>query len=224
MQAIILAGGLGTRLRSVVSDVPKPMAMINDKPFLYYLLNTLNNQGFNKVILAVGYKKEVIEDYFKNQFKNIKIVYSVEDQPLGTGGAIKKALDYVDESYAYIFNGDTFFDIDFSKFKTSKDIAIACKYLENFDRYGKVEITDGIITSFYEKQSNQSGYINGGVYCIKKDIFKNYNFSEKFSFEKDFLEPYITKLSIEAYCSNSYFIDIGIPEDYYKAQEDFKNE
>ena len=223
MQAIILAGGFGTRLQSVVSDVPKPMAPINGKPFLEYMLDELNNYGFNKVVLGVGYKKESIIEYFHNKYKNIELVYSIEDEPLGTGGCIKKALDYIDDDYAFILNGDTMFKIDFLNMAKMNSLSIACKKMYKFDRYGEVIINkDGIITSFNEKKYREEGYINGGIYYLPKNIFKKYNLDKKFSMEKDFFEKYINELNIKAFLSEDYFIDIGIPEDYNKAQTDFR--
>lgn len=222
MQAIILAGGFGTRLQSVVSDVPKPMAPINDKPFLEYILDELNNQEFDKVVIAVGYKKECIMDYFGNKFKNISIEYSIENQPLGTGGCVKQALSLIDDEFAFILNGDTMFKIDFARMATKNKISIACKKMFNFDRYGEVKFDSGIISSFEEKKHVDSGYINGGIYYLQKNIFNGYNLPNKFSIEKDFFEKYISSLNIFAFLSDDYFIDIGIPEDYEKAQFDFK--
>lgn len=222
MEAIILAGGFGTRLRTVVQDVPKPMAPVCGKPFLEYILKYLKKNGVKRAILAVGYLHEVIEEYFKDSFDGIELVYSLEDYPLGTGGCIKKALSLAKEDDIYIINGDTFFDVDLKKMEG--DIQIACKYLENFSRYGKILINEeGIIESFEEKKENQTGYINGGIYKFKKSIFDGYDLEEKFSLEIDFFQKYMNKLNIKAYLSNDYFIDIGIPEDYLKANEDFKN-
>lgn len=225
MQAIVLAGGFGTRLQSVVKDVPKPMAPITeDKPFLLYLLRQLKKNKFTKVVLAVGYLHEVIEDYFHNEFEGMEIVYSLEDTPLGTGGCIKQALQYIDDDYVYIFNGDTYFDVDISKMKTDKDAMIACKYLEDFSRYGKVSIDDGRIVGFLEKKEHETGYINGGIYLFKKNIFDKFNLPTRFSLEKDVFEAKINDLYIEAYKSSDYFMDIGIPSDYFQFIEDFKDE
>ncbi len=221
MQAIILAGGFGTRLQSVVSDVPKPMAPINGKPFLEYLLDELYCQGFNKVVLAVGYKKEIIKNHFGNNYKNIEIVYSVEDEPLGTGGCVKKAMELIDDDYVFVLNGDTMFKIDFNKMTRTNSLSIACKKMSKFERYGNVIIDDSIIKSFEEKKYVDEGYINGGIYYLPKDFFKKYTLPMKFSMEKDVFEKYVDELEINAYISNDYFIDIGIPEDYNKAQEDF---
>lgn len=223
MQAIILAGGFGTRLRSVVEDRPKPMADVNNKPFLNYLLDKLDSEGFNKVVLAVGYMSDYIINYYHNKYKNLNIEYSLEDEPLGTGGCIKKALEYIDEEYAYVLNGDTYFDIDLRDIAADSSITIACKYMENFSRYGKVEInSNNVITSFNEKQENQTGYINGGIYLFKKDVFNSFNLPAKFSLETDFFNKYLNSLDIKAFKSSDYFMDIGIPEDYFKFCSDMK--
>lgn len=223
MQAIILAGGFGTRLRKVVSDRPKPMADINGEPFLSYILDKLVLEGFNKVVLAVGYMHEYIQDYYKNKYKSLDILYSVEEEPLGTGGCIKESLKLIDEDYCYVLNGDTYFDIDLRDIKKDSDVTIACKYFENFSRYGKVSIDENNkILQFNEKMPNQTGYINGGIYLFKKDIFDKFDLADKFSLEADFFTKYIDKLDIKAFKSNEYFMDIGIPEDYFKFIEDIK--
>lgn len=218
MEAIILAGGFGTRLQSVVSDVPKPMAPINGKPFLEYILLYLKKYGINKVVLAVSYKKDIIKNYFKDSFSGIKIIYSEENEPLGTGGAIKQALENIERSNVYVLNGDTFFDFNISNMsiKNSK-IQIALKKMYNFDRYGSIDIDAlGIIKEFHEKQYTASGYINTGTYLINKDLFKDFNLNINFSFES-FLEKNANFLNIETIIDDEYFIDIGIPSDYYLA-------
>ena len=227
-EAIILAGGLGTRLRSVVKDVPKPMADINGKPFLEYLLDFLNFYKFEKIVLAVGYKREIIQDYFKNKFKNIEIDYSIEEKLLGTGGAITKALKKTKSNNVFIFNGDTFLEIDVNDFlrfhlEKNADISIALKHMKNFDRYGSINIDkDFRITSFEEKSFKKEGYINGGVYIVSRDFLENLNLDKKFSFEKDVLEKFYKEKRFFGYPSEGYFIDIGIPKDYLKAQKDLK--
>ncbi len=222
MEAVIIAGGKGTRLQGVVSDVPKPMAPINNTPFLEILLNKLQKENIHKVILAVGYKNEIIKQYFGNKYKDIEILYSVEKEPLGTGGALKKASKLVSGNSFLAINGDTFFDIELKHLchfhnKNNSDITIALKYLENFDRYGNVEVEKNKVYKFNEKEYKKQGFINGGIYCISKNVFKNIN-TESFSFEKDIMEKLINKISIQAQTYKSYFIDIGIPEDYKKAQ------
>lgn len=225
MEAIILAGGFGTRLKHVVSDVPKPMAPIGDKPFLEYILEDLNKKGVIHVVLAVGYMKEKIEEYFKNQYKNIKISYSEENSPLGTGGAIKKAVSKCREEDIFVVNGDTFYDVDLEKMKkfhieNKSSLTIAVKEMENFDRYGSLIIENNKIVKFEEKKPMLKGKINGGIYLIKKNIFQGIE-QESFSFEKEILENERTEKY--AYENNGYFIDIGIPEDYYKLKNKMEN-
>ncbi|MCR6588485.1 D-glycero-D-manno-heptose 1-phosphate guanosyltransferase [Campylobacter insulaenigrae] len=214
MQAIVLAGGLGTRLQSVIKDLPKPMAPINGKPFLEYLLQYLQKQGIKEVILSVSYKYELIQEYFKDKFENINIIYNIEKELLGTGGAIKDALKFV-KNETFVLNGDTFFDIDLNKlFLNGSKICIALKQMRDFDRYGAIEIDkNNIIKSFKEKTYIKQGLINGGIYLISKDIFNNFNLDNKFSFE-EFLQENYKKLNINSVVFDDYFIDIGIPRDY----------
>ena len=222
MEAIILAGGFGTRLQSVVSDVPKPMAPINGKPFLEYILLYLKKYGINKVVLAVSYKKDIIKDYFKDYFYGINIIYSEENEPLGTGGAIKEALKNIDSHNVYVLNGDTYFDIDLRKMKLNKNkIQISLKLMHNFDRYGSVIIdNDGSILEFCEKEYKKVGLINGGIYLIRRDLFNDFNAKEVFLFE-DFIKNNVRKLNVSSVVFDDYFIDIGIPSDYKQACCDF---
>ncbi|ELE2129408.1 nucleotidyltransferase family protein [Campylobacter jejuni] len=215
MQVIILCGGLGTRLKSVIKDIPKPMAPINDKPFLEFIFEYLKKQGIKEIILAVSYKYEVIKEYFKDEFLGIKIKYSIEKEPLGTGGAIKEALKFI-KNEAYVLNGDTFFDIDLSKLKLDKSkICLALKQMNDFDRYGTVNVNEqGFVISFEEKIFKKQGLINGGIYLLTKDIFNDFALQEKFSFE-EFLQENYEKLKARACIFDDYFIDIGVPEDYY---------
>ena len=222
MQGVILAGGFGTRLQSIVNDVPKPMAQVNGIPFLEILLNKLNSQKFNKIVLAVGYKSEVIVAYFGNKYKNIELIYSYEVEPLGTGGAVRKAVESLTDDYVYIFNGDTYFDFKYSLMKTSKDGIIACKYLDDNSRYGSVVIEDNRIVEFKEKEDSSCGYINGGVYLLNKKTLMSKKNIEKFSLENDYFKEMIDDIWLEAITFDSYFIDIGIPSDYAKIQEDLK--
>lgn len=226
MEAIVLAGGLGTRLRSVVSDLPKPMAPINDRPFLEYILNYLKKNEITRVVLSVGYKWETIKEYFGNSFENIELVYSVEDEPLGTGGAIKKALTLCKEEKIFIINGDTFFDVNLQnlELKSNSKIILSLKSMKNFDRYGCVETnTEEFVTTFTEKGFREYGNINGGIYLMSKNIFDEFNLEEKFSFE-EFMQKNFKQLNISTKVFDNYFIDIGIPEDYEKAQIDLRSD
>jgi D-glycero-alpha-D-manno-heptose 1-phosphate guanylyltransferase len=230
MIVLILAGGIGSRLQSVINNVPKPMADINEKPFLYYLFNYLSKFSINEVILSVGYKKDIIIDYFGNRIDNLNITYSIEDEPLGTGGAIKNSFrlfSQKEDDSIVVINGDTFFDIDLNELLDkhmllNADITIAVKKMYNFERYGSVSIRENYITDFNEKQFTNEGYINGGVYIINKNLFNKYDEElNRFSFEQ-YIEKRVNQLKISAYLSEGYFIDIGIPEDYEKAKKNIK--
>jgi len=225
MEAIILAGGQGTRLLPVVSDVPKCMALVAGKPFLYYLLTDLETAGFQNVILSLGYKHEIIETWLENYKTKLKIITVVEDTPLGTGGAIKLALSHATKPSVYVFNGDSYLTLDYQElmqFHTKKKASatIALKQMFNFDRYGKVEIDGNArIICFGEKQYCESGYINGGVYLMNRNILEN--FPDKFSLERDFFEPEANEGKFFGFPAKGYFIDIGTPDDYLRAQDDF---
>ncbi len=214
-EAIILCGGLGTRLRSVISDVPKPMAPIKNKPFLAFVLEYLKKQNISRVVLAVSYKYEIIQEYFGNSYLGMQILYSIEKEPLGTGGAILEALNLINSDSCYVLNGDTFFDVNLDKLKLdNSDICVALKPMKNFDRYGSVDIdNNNYISAFNEKKFTSNGLINGGVYLIKKNIFNSFNLPNKFSFEEFFQENFLI-FNAKATVFDDYFIDIGIPQDY----------
>ena len=214
MEAIILAGGLGTRLRSAVSSLPKCMAPIGDAPFLSYILDWLQNHGVDHVILSVGYLREHIINWVSTQNYPFEIDYAVEETPLGTGGGIREALKYCRGKQVFVVNGDTFFPVDLRGFSFEAPVTVALKPMKDFDRYGAVEVSVGEITGFKEKGYCHEGLINGGVYAFN-DLDLS-GFPEKFSFEKEILEPLKYKTcGIVQYC---YFLDIGIPEDYERAQ------
>ncbi|MBR2221941.1 MAG: nucleotidyltransferase family protein [Campylobacter sp.] len=214
-EAIVLCGGLGTRLRSVISDVPKPMAPIKNKPFLAFVLEYLKKQNISRVVLAVSYKYEIIQEYFGNSYLGMQILYSIEKEPLGTGGAILEALNLINSDSCYVLNGDTFFDVNLDRLKLdNSDICVALKPMKNFDRYGSVDIdNNSYISAFNEKKFTSNGLINGGVYLIKKHIFNSFNLPNKFSFEEFFQENFLI-FNAKATVFDDYFIDIGIPQDY----------
>ncbi len=228
MECIVLAGGLGTRLSKVVNDRPKCMANVAGRPFLYHIFQYLKKEEIKHVILSVGYKFEIIEEWIKKTNWPFKISFAVEKTPLGTGGAIKYALDFTKDNDVIILNGDTFFDIKlrlfFNKHIFSQaELSIALKPMENFNRYGNVLLnSDNQIISFSEKKYCNRGQINGGIYLIKnKKLFTNY--PSKFSFEEDFLCKNYKSQKIYGVIYDEYFIDIGIPEDYQIANKYFTN-
>ena len=222
--AIVLAGGLGTRLKSVVQDIPKPMATVNGRPFLEFVLDYVLKYQVEKVILSIGYRGEVIQDHFGENYKGITLVYSVEEEPLGTGGAIFKAAQLCGDAPFFVLNGDTLFEANLDTlleaYNSQKaDMMLALKAMQNFDRYGVVEMDEtNRVQAFLEKEYRAKGLINGGVYVLRKSIFDIENYPERFSFEKDLLEKHVAQLQFYGLALDGYFIDIGIPEDYAKAQ------
>lgn len=227
-EAIILAGGLGTRLRSAVPDLPKCMAPVNGKPFLTYVINHLQTEGISHFIFSLGYKNEVITAFLEKDFPSLLYKICLEEEPLGTGGAVKKALTLAKDKCVLIANGDTLFKIDVELSAGIHSLSgahctLTLKPMRNFDRYGVVEIDEcSVIKSFKEKQFYESGLINGGVYALHKHKFLEENLPEKFSFEKDYLEKFYKIKRMFGVVQDVYFIDIGIPEDYARAQEELK--
>lgn len=228
IEAIVLVGGFGTRLQHIVNDVPKPMAPINGTPFLSYMLEKLIAWKIEHVVLSTGYLHEKIEEHYGNHYKNLTITYSHEKEPLGTGGAILFALAKTNTNNVLILNGDTLFDIDFFAFNTFFQekhtlLAVALRKVNDVSRYGAVLIDKTEkITDFIEKnRKEESGFINGGIYLLNKELFNQVKMPEKFSFEKDILEKLYTKIDIYGLAFDAYFIDIGTPEDYARAQNEF---
>ncbi len=225
-ECIILAGGLGTRLRNEVPGIPKVMAPVLRQPFLSYVFTWLKKNNIKRVILSLGYRAEVIIEWCDTNEKELDVIYSIETEPLGTGGGIIQALQHIQSEQFFVVNGDTLFDVELEsmgQFHKSKkaDLTIALKPMEQFDRYGLVKIDrDDKITGFEEKKYRENGLINGGVYLMNTTVLKTLNLPDKFSFEKDFLEVFFEKLNLYGFIQDRYFIDIGIPEDFRRAQEE----
>lgn len=226
MKAIILAGGLGTRLRERVADLPKPMAPIAGKPFLNYLLTRIASAGFEEAILSVGYRWEIIYAYFGDTFVNgnhrMPLRYSVEEEPLGTGGAVCLASKNLDKPFA-VFNGDTLLNFDLidlqRRYILSKSLlTIVLHKVADTSRYGAVQIQDETVIGLKEKGLSGPGYINAGIYIFPPDIFTRYQLHGKFSLENELIQAHCTDLKPHAYCVEGYFIDIGVPTDYDRAQ------
>jgi D-glycero-alpha-D-manno-heptose 1-phosphate guanylyltransferase len=223
VEVVILAGGKGTRLAEVVSDVAKPMAPVKGKPFLYYLFKWLKKYPVEKVILSTGYLSESIEDHFGRSFDGIPIEYVIEEKPLGTGGAIMFALPKTKGNNILIINGDTWFPIDLNKFYSFHTVnnhlfSIALKQMKNFSRYGRVECQADTILKFNEKKFCSEGLINGGIYLINKQYIDSKQIPAPFSLETEILEKEAGTSHIKGLVFDDVFIDIGIPEDYRRAQ------
>lgn len=230
MDAIILAGGLGTRLSSVVHDIPKCMAPVAGRPFLYYLLRYLSNYPISKVILSVGHLREHILAWVDSCHKEFPftIGFAIEETPLGTGGAIQLAMKQVESSEAIIINGDTFFDVDLNLLlhqhrASCTSLSIALKPMSDFDRFGNVILgEDSRVLKFQEKQYCESGLINGGIYIINREHPFFIGLPEKFSFERNVLESPNNLGLISGFSHERYFMDMGVPDDYARINDDFK--
>lgn len=226
-EAIILAGGMGTRLKSVVKEVPKPMAPINDRPFLEYLLDHLIKYGIQRVIFSVGFKSNIIADHFGEKYNNCTLAYVYEDEPLGTGGAIKEAMKSVNSDHVLVTNGDSLFITDIQGqfvFHQNReaDVTLGLKSMIDFDRYGTVIAdNDSRIHNFREKEAVSNGLINGGVYIFNVEAFTSIDFPKKFSVENNYFQTHTKECKFFGYQSDGYFLDIGIPADFAKAQEEF---
>jgi D-glycero-alpha-D-manno-heptose 1-phosphate guanylyltransferase len=228
-ECIILAGGLGTRLRSAVPDLPKCMAPVAGKPFLHYVIKHFLSQGIETFIFSLGYKHEVILDYLHKNLPAGQIKYYVEDEPMGTGGAIKFGCELAEQQNVLVANGDTLFRIDAGKLaafhlREKANCTVCLKPMQDFDRYGVVELNKetNTISNFREKQFYREGLINGGIYALDVNDFLGKDWPDKFSFEKDYLESLYSFIPIHAQVQDEYFIDIGIPQDYVRAQVDFE--
>jgi D-glycero-alpha-D-manno-heptose 1-phosphate guanylyltransferase len=228
--AIILAGGFGTRLKTVISDLPKPMAPVNGEPFLNYQLNYLKHFGVKQIVLSVGHMAEKIQEYYGPEYNGLKINYVVENTPLGTGGAIRLALELnSNNNEVLVLNGDSFFDVDLNRFydlhsRERSQFSLALRKVTDASRYGTIEKNqEHLIISFKEKKgAKERGIINGGIYILNRELYLANTPTANFSIEKDFFEKHLNDLAIKGFEFDGYFIDIGIPEDYTKAQYDLK--
>lgn len=221
---VILAGGLGTRLKSVSGEIPKPMVDVSGKPFLYRLMEYLETQDVKRIILSLSYKADyIIERVVKDNPVSCVVDFVVESEPLGTGGAIKYACQKVNTEKFIVLNGDTYCELDYKEFVKASlktDLLISGVEVNDVSRYGCLDIDENSnVYAIAEKGRTGVGIINSGIYVISRQSINNYP-SAKFSFESDFLTNFNGTFSV--FVSSAYFIDIGIPQDYYKACEKFK--
>ena len=232
MQAIVLAGGLGTRLRPRVDNVPKPMAPVAGRPFLAWLLDSLEAQGFRRVVLSVGYRRDIIMDAFGTRYRSLDVTYAVEEVPLGTGGALRQALSLVPaDDPVWVMNGDTFLHLSYrpmfdahAVFANMPDaITMALVEVEDSSRYGAVRVRDGRVSTFLADGVKARSLINAGTYLIHRDLFQDWRGPHKFSFERDFLAPGIAQLNVRPFVTKGWFLDIGTPADYDRAQTALPN-
>ena len=223
MEAIVLAGGFGTRLRSVISSVPKPMACVAGRPFLELLLVSLRVRGITRVILSVGYMSEIIILHFEKHPIGIDVAYEVESTPLGTGGAIAAALRHVIGDHVFVFNGDTYLDVDLravaAMWPGDRSPIVVARSVPDTERFGRLECASDRILHFVGGGQKGAGVVNAGCYLISRNIFAGANLPDRFSFEQDFLSR-CPSLSLRVFVSDGQFIDIGVPEEFRRAQRE----
>jgi D-glycero-alpha-D-manno-heptose 1-phosphate guanylyltransferase len=223
LQAVILAGGLGTRLRPVVGDTPKAMAPVAGRPFLEHVLADLAASGVRRAVLAVGYRREVISAHFGAEFRGVSLDYSEEEEPLGTGGAVRRALRLAAPGPCLVLNGDTWLDLDHvamvrAHVQAAAALTIAVRAVPDVARYGALEIHGGRVRAFREKAPSGPGFINAGVYVLGADLFEGVSLPAAFSLERDVFVPRVRELAPLAFEATGRFIDIGVPEDFERAQ------
>jgi len=228
MEAVILAGGLGTRLREAVPDLPKPMAPIRNRPFLEHQMDYWIGQGVSRFILSVGYKHELIESHFGNAYRHYPIAYARESTPLGTGGGLLLGLKQARDDLVLVLNGDTFFEVELQAMRerhalTQADVTVALRRIANNDRYGEVVLdAQGFVDTFSTAAKGGEGIINGGVYLVHPTMLLGlgYAVGEKLGLEQA-LFPGLLKNGkrVAGWVTDARFIDIGVPEDYYRAAD-----
>ncbi len=222
MEAIVLAGGFGTRLREVVPNLPKCMAPVAGRPFLEILFASLARKGFRRVVLSLGYMAEKVVTHFGDHFSGIELVYEIEPTPLGTGGALRQTMLRCNADHVFVFNGDTFLDlevqdveVDWQKHRTP---IIVAREVRDTGRYGRLDTDRGRVLGFSEKGVTGSGLINAGCYLFPTGILDDFPLGEPFSLEADFLAKAVDRQRFDLFVSIGHFIDIGVPEDYARAQ------
>lgn len=222
MKAVVLAGGLGTRLRGRIVDIPKPMASVAGRPFLEYVLDRLVMANIESITLSVGYRADVIQTHFGSTYQGVPIHYAFEAEPLGTGGALAHATSCMGSEPVLALNGDTLLRIDLQALLTwyaqrPEALAMVLRQVPDAGRYGAVQLEGGRVTGFAERGIATPGLINGGVYIFSPTLFGTLGLSGRFSFEVDVLQAHCQHLRPRAYLSDAYFIDIGVPEDLDRA-------
>lgn len=227
MKAIVLCGGLGTRLGALTRNTPKPLIDVAGRPFLSYVLDKLCIPEVQGFVLATGFHAERVSDVIKTNWQGRPVQYSVELMPLGTGGAIRLAMENFDLDQALVVNGDTLFDCDLSSLVNGFDAStwatrMALRHVEDCERYGRVQLSDDSrVTVFGEKGCSGPGLINSGVYVQRRAPLVSYG-SGPFSFEIDYLAKLDPTWPIQGVVETGYFIDMGIPEDLTRARLDLK--
>lgn len=221
--AVVLAGGLGTRLREAVPDLPKPMAPVAGRPFLALVLDHLAAQGVRHAVLAVGYRHEAIRAHFGDRHGPVRLDYAVEHRPLGTGGAIRLATRLAETDPVLVVNGDTLFDLELAPLlarhrAAGRPLTVALRGTNDTARYGAVAVAGGRVVGFAEKGRHGPGLINAGMYVMAADFVERFGLPPAFSFEHDLLMRRLEEIGPAAHEAAGYFVDIGVPESYRRAR------
>lgn len=224
MEAIVLAGGLGTRLREVVPDLPKAMAPVAGRPFLEILLADLARKGFGRVVLSLGFMAEKIQSYFGEEYAGMAIGYVIEQVPLGTGGAVRLAMTACAADHVFVFNGDTYLDLEVESveqhWKKYRCPLIVGREVPDTARYGRLMTTAGRVNGFSEKGVAGPGLINAGCYVLNQGQLNGFPLNSAFSLETDYLSKVVKDQPLDLFVTSGHFIDIGVPEDYERAQSE----
>lgn len=225
LEAIVLAGGLGSRLREIVPDRPKPMALVAGRPFLEIVIRSLATKGISRVVLSLGFMAEKIINHFGNHFAGVELAYVVEESPLGTGGAVRLAMTKCFQESFFVLNGDTFLDLEVADvnafWQKKRNLVIVARQVPDTSRYGRLLVEDGLVKGFTEKGISGPGLINAGCYVFSRGQLDEYEVSRPFSLEADYLINVVQNAPVDVFVTNGHFIDIGVPEDYYRAQVEF---
>lgn len=226
-ECVVLAGGLGTRLRQIIPDMPKPLAPVAGKPFLDILLNSLVRKGCAGFVLSVGHMAQMIMNRYGKCFEGVPVRYTLEEKPLGTGGGLRLALDTCDTMMPIVVNGDTFTDVDISAFQAycalTSQPALVGAWLDDASRYGHLRVADGKIVGFVEKGQPGPGLISVGCYCLPRSALEAFPEGHAFSLEQDYFAHIVARSPLGLFVTDGLFIDIGVPEDYARAQTIFEN-
>lgn len=222
-EVIILVGGLGTRLRAVVADVPKPLAQVAGRPFLAWVLDHLASQRIRRCILATGYLSDKVEHAIGATWAGMQVTYSVEEFPLGTGGAVAQAVNLLQGDSVHVLNGDTFLRYSLAALESitrtkQAELGLALASVNDVSRYGAVTVADGQVQRFQEKGGTGAGFVNAGSYYLTREALAALPRHGSFSLETEVLLPAVAKSTVAALTSTAEFIDIGVPSDYERAQ------
>jgi len=219
----VLAGGFGSRLRSISGETPKPMMPVGGLPFVYHILRRLEACGAKSIVLALHYKAEdIIDKILVDSPAGCDLKFSVEQVPLGTGGAIKQAAKMLEDEFFLVVNGDTYLDIDYYDLKQASvahDLFMGAVHVDDRSRYGAIQLSKSGKVQFLGKGFSGAGPINSGAYVVKRSSILSVE-TDKFAFEEDYAQGFLGTFGAKIY--DTQFIDIGVPEDYFKALRRFE--